>query len=114
MSGYCVAANKLTPNQIGRIGEDAVSSAFDIGKKQKFSINGRNRIPDGITDTALSKVKNVKSLSYTQQLRDFADIARQQGLSYDLYVRPSTKLSGPLQEAIKNGTINLKFIPGAQ
>jgi hypothetical protein len=58
-------------------------------------------------------VKNVKSLSYTQQLRDFADIAKQQGLQYDLYVRPSTQLSGPLTQAIQDGVINLKFIPGA-
>ncbi len=103
-----------TAGQIGRAGEDAVSAAYDIGKKQKFSINGRNRIPDGVTSTTLSEVKNVKSLSYTKQLRDFADIAKQQGLKYDLYVRPSTKLSGPLSQAIENGVINLKFIPGAK
>lgn len=103
-----------TAGQIGRAGEDAVSAVFNIGKKQKFSINGRNRIPDGVTSTTLSEVKNVKSLSYTKQLRDFADIAKQQGLKYDLYVRPSTKLSGPLSQAIENGVINLKFIPGAK
>ena len=102
-----------TAGQIGRAGEDAVRAAYNIGKKQKFGINGRNRIPDGVTSTTLSEVKNVKSLSYTSQLRDFADIAKQQGLKYDLYVRPSTSLSGPLSQAIENGVINLKFIPGA-
>lgn len=81
---------------------------------EKNNINGRNRIPDGITSTTLSEVKNVKALSYTRQLRDFADIAKQQGLRYDLYVRPSTKLSGPLMKAVEKGTINLRFIPGAK
>jgi RHS repeat-associated protein len=103
-----------TAGQIGREGEAAVQAAFNIGKKKKFTINGRDRIPDGVTNTTLSEIKNVKSLSYTKQLRDFADIAQQQGLQYDLYVRPSTKLSGPLLQAVQNGTINLKFIPGAK
>jgi len=104
----------VSPNQIGKAGEDAVGAVFDIGRKKMFSINGRNRIPDGINSITLSEIKNVKSLSYTRQLRDFADIAKQQGLSFDLYVRPSTKMSGPLMNAIKDGTINLKFIPGAK
>ncbi|WHI48954.1 RHS repeat-associated core domain-containing protein [Microbulbifer sp. VAAF005] len=112
--GRGVVTTKLTPNQLGRIGEESVRASFNIGQKKKFSINGRDRIPDGVTSTTLSEVKNVKSLSYTRQLRDFSDIAKQQGLRFDLYVRPSTKLSGPLSDAIKNGTINLKFIPGAK
>ncbi len=108
------ALSKPTPNFIGKVGEEAVSAVYNIGGKQKISINGRVRIPDGITNTTLSEVKNVKSLSYTKQLRDFADIALQRGLGYNLYVRPSTKLSGPLQSAIRQGTINLKFIPGVK
>lgn len=107
-------SKKLTPNQIGQAGEAAVKAAFDIGEKQKFMINGRKRIPDGITSTTLSEVKNVAKLSFTRQLRDFADIAAQQGLQYDLYIRPSTELSGPLMEAIEAGTINVNFIPGAK
>ena len=43
--------------------------------------------------------------------RHFAAYAQQTGRSFDLYVRPNTRLSGPLQDAIANGTINLKFIP---
>ncbi len=104
---------QLSPNQIGRAGENAVNAAHDIGGKQTITINGRDRIPDGINETTLSEIKNVKKLSYTQQLRDFADIAAERGLTYDLYVRPSTELTGPLLEAIEAGTINLKFIPGA-
>jgi hypothetical protein len=72
---------------------------------------GGTRIPDGLTTDALSEVKNVQSLSYTQQLRDFDAYAYSNGLRFDLYVRPSTELSGPLQEAIDAGRINLRYIP---
>jgi hypothetical protein len=60
-------------------------------------------------------VKNVGSLSYTQQLRDFTTFSQQNGLNFNLWVRPSTvkNMSGPLKQAIQSGQINLKFIPGA-
>jgi Restriction endonuclease fold toxin 7 len=60
----------------------------------------------------LSEVKNVESLSYARQLRDFADYAQQTGRRFDLYVRPNTSLSGPLERAVgPGGPINLRFIP---
>ncbi|NOU23508.1 MAG: type IV secretion protein Rhs, partial [Methyloglobulus sp.] len=109
------AANTVKSiNQIGSAGEKAVQSVYNIGTKQKFTINGQAKFPDGINATTLSEIKNVKILSYTQQLRDFAKIAENERLAFDLYVRPSTKLSGPLLQEIKNGNINLKFIPGAK
>jgi hypothetical protein len=58
-------------------------------------------------------VKNVSSLSYSSQLRDFAAYAQQEGLAFNLYVRGSTTLSGPLQAAVDNGTITLiRSLPG--
>ena len=59
----------------------------------------------------LSEVKNVGSLSYTEQLRDFAAHASAKGLRFDLWVRPGTELSGPLLEAIESGAINKRYIP---
>ncbi len=97
--------------RVGQAGESAVRLAFDIGEKAKILINGRNRIPDGLTTTVLSEIKNVESLSFSRQLRDFADYAQQTGRRFDLYVRPNTKLSGPLQEAVQQRTIQLRFIP---
>lgn len=97
--------------RVGQAGEVAVRSAFNIGEKAAIDVAGRVRIPDGLTSTVLSEVKNVGSLSYTQQLRDFAQYAGQRGLRFDLFVRPTTQLSGPLSEAIQNGVINLRFIP---
>jgi hypothetical protein len=65
-----------------------------------------------VLDAKFEAVKNVGSLSYTNQLRDFAAYARANpGWTFDLYVRPTTQLSGPLQQAIANGDIALRFIP---
>jgi hypothetical protein len=52
----------------------------------------------------------VRSLSYTQQLRDYADFAQETGRRFDLYVRPDTELSKPLMDAVGAGHINLRFI----
>lgn len=100
-----------SPNKVGAVGEAAVRSENDIGPKVGIEVNGRARIPDGLTDTTLSEVKNVSKLSYTQQLRDFSNYANSTGRDFDLYVRPNTELSGPLLDAIQNGDINLKYIP---
>ena len=105
-------AARMTPKAIGDLGEELVKQVADIGKKALIRINGRGRIPDGLTGTTLSEVKNVARLSYTQQLRDFAAFAGARGLTFDLWVRESTRLTGPLLNAIDRGVIKLKFIPG--
>ena len=100
---------------LGREGEAAVRAVYDIGEKpmQSILMNGRARIPDGINPLgkSLSEVKNVNSLSFTSQLRDYSIYAQGQGLRFDLYTRSSTQLSGPLQDAIDSGLINHLHIP---
>ena len=59
----------------------------------------------------MSEVKNVARQSFTQQLRDSVAYSQSTGRRFDLYVRPDTQLSGPLQQAIRRGASNLKFIP---
>lgn len=102
-----------TAGQLGKEGEAAVRKVYDIGEKTKIVINGRTRIPDGISDAEgiLSEVKNVDRLSFTQQLRDYATYSRNEGFRFDLYTRPGTRLSAPLQGAIDNGLINHLHIP---
>jgi len=99
--------------RVGQAGEAAVRGVADIGPKVSINVAGRTRIPDGLNLGAkvLSEVKNVGSLSYTQQLRDFAAHASANGLRFDLWVRPSTQLSGPLAQEVANGAINLRYIP---
>jgi hypothetical protein len=71
------------------------------------------RIPDELNATTIGEVKNVSSLSYTNQLRDFQAYAQQEGLTFNLYVRGSTTLSPPLQQAVNAGQINLiRKLPG--
>jgi hypothetical protein len=88
-----------------------VRGAYDIGDKVPIKVGGRTRVPDGLTGTTVSEVKNVRSLSYTAQLRDFARYAEDTGRQFDLYVRPSTTLSEPLQVGVRRGSINLRYIP---
>ena len=103
--------------RVGQAGEAAVREVADIGGKSLIRVAGRGRIPDGLTDTVLTEVKNVASQSYTQQLRDFAAHAGAKGLRFDLWVRPDTaagvgtKLSGPLREAEARGIVNILKIP---
>lgn len=61
----------------------------------------------------LGAVKSLSNLSYSNQLRDFAAYAQQEGLQFKLYVRGSTTLSGPLQAAVDSGTFTLlRNLPG--
>ena len=99
------------PVRIGQAGEAAVRRVHDIGPKRPIDVNGRRRIPDGLTDTVLTEVKNTRSLSFTRQIRDFAEFAEQNGLRFDLFVRPGARLSRPLLEARDAGRINIRTIP---
>jgi hypothetical protein len=105
------AGNVATPGQLGQAGEAAVKAANDIGGKTRILVDGRVRIPDGLKPGVLSEVKNTASQSFTQQLRDFLNYAESNGFRMDLYTRPNTVLSGPLQEAIQAGRINWLSIP---
>jgi len=95
--------------ELGVAGEEAVGIT---GPKTSINVDGRTRIPDRLTGYTLEEVKNVKSLSFTRQLRDFQKYSQLRGLDFILYTRPNTILSSPLQQAIDNGLIIRKFIPG--
>lgn len=88
-----------TPNQIGKIGEQL--AGIDTKAKIRIEVNGRIRIPDALTETKLIEVKNVKKISNTQQLRDFATYAKSDGRNLELilYVRPNTKVSSSIKKA---------------
>jgi RHS repeat-associated protein len=109
--GNTIATSGTTiARQLGQAGELAVGMD---GPKLGIQIpgSGITRFPDGLTSSTISEVKNVQYLSFTQQLRDYLSYAVQNNLQFNLYVRPSTTLSGPLQDAVSSGDINLLFIP---
>ena len=80
-----------SPYEIGKAGENM--AGIDQSAKSTIQINGRNRIPDELTNTALREVKNVKYISNTQQLRDYRDFALSTGRKYILVVRPTTVIA---------------------
>jgi RHS repeat-associated protein len=93
---------------LGKAGEQAVGLS---GPKKAIQVGSKTRIPDGLTSTTLTEVKNVKTLSYSSQLRDFVNYSQQNTLSFILYTRSTTIITGPLQQAINNGLIIHKIIP---
>ena len=97
--------------RIGRVGEDAVGIKPGVPKASVRMLSGTNRYPDIFTQEVIGDVKNVARLSFTQQLQDYAAFAQATGRKFHLYVKPTTKLTGPLNEAILSGQIDLKYIP---
>ena len=99
---------------IGEKGEMAAGAAEGrVGIKMP---SGITRFPDIFNAKAriIGEVKNVQSLSFTQQLRDYAAYAKATGWKLELWVRPSTRLSGPLLQAKNAGQIIINYIPGAK
>ncbi|MCX5650656.1 MAG: putative toxin, partial [Planctomycetota bacterium] len=96
----------------GQQGEAAVRAIKDIGPKKPIVVNGRRRIPDGMNRTTLTEIKNVKSLSYTQQLRDYADYANENGLVFELWMPRGVEMSRTLRDEIDAGRIVPQWIPG--
>ena len=97
---------------LGLAGETAVRNSYNIGERITIDIGSRTIIPDGfVPGQSISEVKNVSSLSFTNQLRTYANFAQQNNLRFDLYTRPGTTFSGPLQNAIDRGLINRLDIP---
>ena len=67
--------------------------------KTKININGRNRIPDILTEDVLGEVKNVRYIYNTLQLRDYAEYAKSTNRALELYVRPTTQIARTVKEA---------------
>ena len=96
---------------LGAAGEAASGLVKNTERIPSATGTAALRIPDGLTASTLSEVKNVANLSLTNQLRDFAAFAQATGRSFELFVRSNTQLSGPLQEFIKDANIILKTLP---
>jgi RHS repeat-associated protein len=115
--GAAGAAVMAAAVALGRAGEQPVRAAYSIGEKVPFrNLAGRLRIPDGITTTRLSEVKNVRYQGLTSQLRDYAEFARETQRAFVLYVRGGenpTILAPELQRLIDLGPIIKQSIPFA-
>lgn len=103
----------MTAAQLGRAGEAAAGIIRNTERIASSTGTAAYRVPDILNHSTrvIGEVKNVGSLSNTSQLRDFAAYAGQNGYTFELWVRPTTQLSGPLQQAISQGEIMLRFLP---
>lgn len=108
-----VAQRTALARQLGNAGEAAAGIVKNTQRIPSASGTARYRIPDILDHSArvIGDVKNVGRQSYTAQLRDFAAYASQNGYTFELWVRPTTRLSGPLQQAVSQGDLVLRFIP---
>lgn len=99
--------------QLGQAGEEAAQIVKNTERIPSLTGTASYRVPDVLNraEGIIGEVKNVESLSYTSQLRDYVAYAQQNGLRFELTVRPTTQLSAPLQEAVRNGQIILKQLP---
>ena len=86
-----------TPYEVGRAGEDL--AGIDQSAKRPIEINGRTRIPDVLTETTLTEVKNVNYISNTLQLRDYANYAITTERNLELFVRLTTRIAKTVIDA---------------
>lgn len=91
----------------GREGEDAAGIVKNTRRIPSATGKKPYRIPDELNSEVIGEVKNVKHLEFRSQLRDDLAYAETNGLQFNLYVRQSTTFSGPLQEMIDAGRINI-------
>jgi hypothetical protein len=99
--------------KLGDEGEIAANIVKNTEQIPSLTGTAAYRIPDALNHATkvIGEVKNVASLSYSSQLRDFAMYAQLHGYQFELFVRPTTVLSGPLQAEIANGNIILQYLP---
>lgn len=97
------SVSKVSSGVLGKAGE--IASGAVSGVKNQVTVNGRVRIPDNIVPGYVIEVKNTLSQSLTSQLKDDIQLARTQGSKVLLYLRDGSRLSRPLQDAFKSGSI---------
>jgi hypothetical protein len=98
-----------------RLGREGERAAGIVGPKVGALINGRMRFPDEVTDFLVKEVKNVKYQGWTKQLQDYADLAKQRNIPFELWIRPGppgvgTTISRVLQRAADEGKVIFKRI----
>ena len=78
--------------------------------KKRISIDSRYRIPDGYDSRRriISEIKNYSgTVSYTAQLRDYVTWAQSQSPPFKIHLYTNAPLSGPLQQVVDSGIIQV-------
>ena len=96
-------------NDLGKAGEKAAGIEKNT---TSIPMKSGNRIPDGyVPNMWIQEVKNLKTQSLTSQLRDYFTYASQEGIKMELFVCQTTHITKPLQVAIKNYSVILRYLP---
>ena len=105
-------AGMTAVRQLGNEGEAAANISKNTERIASATGTAAYRIPDVLDHggQVLGEVKNVGRLSNTGQLRDFAAYSQANGYQFQLWVRPTTQLTGPLSVEVANGNILLRFL----
>jgi len=86
---------------------EATNTVQNTQRVQSVLNPEKYRVPDGLTNTTLTEIKNVQYQSWTSQLRDYSAIAQRDGLSFTLKLNSSARTSGPLEQAFADGLVNI-------
>jgi len=93
-----------SPVRVGQAGEQLAGVTRAKTRIPSATGTAQYRVPDELTATSLREVKNVQRLRTGgragNQLRDYSEFARAQGLTCELCVRDSTKISTRSQQIL--------------
>jgi hypothetical protein len=115
--GAAAKANPPTPRagagpvRVGQAGEHAAGITKNTRHIDSLSGTRAYRVPDELTATTLTEVKNVARVDFTAQIRDSLHWSIANGRQFILKVRKDTVLSQPLLDAVEAGWIKLEFLP---
>ena len=92
----------------GKMGEELSGITKNTTHIPSATGTARYRIPDGLSNSTLSEVKNYSgTLSYTNQLKDFVSYAQSQVPPLQIHLHTNAKLTGPLQQLVDSGIIQV-------
>ena len=107
-------ASKISMSRVrwvGKIGEKLSRLPKNTKRIESLSKSAKYRIPDYLdkANKIIGDVKNVKKLSYTNQLKDFMLYAEKYGYTYVIKIRKTTQLSSTLKSLVDAGRIVLLY-----
>jgi RHS repeat-associated protein len=109
-SGVGLPSKMKLVGEVGAAGEEAAGIIKNTTRIESMSGTAKYRIPDELTATSLTEVKNVARQGMTSQIVDFLAYSENTGRNFTLVVRPSTVLSSAVQDAVKAGRITLETL----
>ena len=97
--------------ELGRGGERAVGRVVALAKN--YTVKLGTRVPDFVDEAEgyFNEVKNVSRQAFTRQLREMLQATEATGNRLVLWVRQTTVLTEPMQDAVDVGRVILQYIP---